>query len=355
MAHHSTPTSCLRIIPFAIAALTLASCNPSGDEEATRGAAERVVTVETDRVGVQTWPVQAFAVGTLEADESVRVRNTVAGHVVAIPAREGNRVEQDEMLVQIDPQIYELEKQRAAAIYAERESSYRRTARLFESHHVSEADYTAAKSGMLSAQADLSLARRRLADTEVRAPIAGVLGRRHISLGDYADSGTVLFELVKSDRLRLDFSLPERYLGSAEPGQTVRITTRSRPDEVFEGTVYFVDPILDSTTRTVRIRAYIDNSRNLLRHNLFARVELLVDEIADAVVIPEEALVSDLSGFSVFVIDEERVARRREIRIGRRDDGVIEIPEGLEAGERIVRTGHQRLFDGTRIRDRDND
>ena len=355
MAHHPTPASCIRLIPFAIAALTLASCNPSGDDDGARSTAERVVTVETERVGSQTWPVHAFAVGSLEADESVRVRSTVSGHVVAIPAREGNRVEQGEELVHIDPEIYELEKQRAEAIHAERESNYRRTARLFESRHVSEADYTAARSAMLSAEADLALARRRLADTKVRAPIAGILGRRHTSLGDYADSGTVLFELVKSDRLRLDFSLPERYLGSAQPGQTVRITTRSRPDEVFEGTVYFVDPILEFATRTVRIRAYIDNSRNLLRHNLFVRVELLVDEIANAVVIPEEALVSDLSGFSVFVVDEERVARRREIRIGRRDDGVIEVPEGLEAGERIVRTGHQRLFAGTRIRDRDND
>lgn len=335
-------------------ALVLASGCGRNDEPAQGGrGSDRVVTVETTQVKEREWQLVARSVGSLAADEQVRIRNEVEGIVKALDADEGDWVELGDRLLKLDHERPSLEVLRAEARYHEAQTMVERLQPLFVSNLISEAEFIVAEAGLQAARAEASLARRRLADTDVRAPMAGQVGRRYVSPGEYAQAGSHLFDLVKFDVLKLDFELPERYLALIEEGQTVRIRSAAFPDETFSGEVYFINPVLNRSTRTIPVRARIQNPERVLRPNQFVEVELDVQRIEAAVVVPEEAIIADMGGFTVYVIDDDDRAEIRHVRLGEREPGWIQILDGVAPGERIVRVGHQRLQPGLRIQERD--
>ncbi len=338
------------------ALLTSVGCGRNEEPAAPgRRGGDRVVTVETTEVRQREWQRVARAVGSLAADEHVRVRNEIEGVVREIHANEGDWVEAGQQLVTLDDERARLEVQRAEARHHEAQALLQRRKPLHEQNLITEAELITAQAAVQTAEAELGLARRRLADATVRAPIEGQLGRRHISTGNHAPVGTALFDLVKLDVLKLDVELPERYLASLEIGQTVRLRSATHPDRRFSGTVYFIDPLINPATRSIPVRARIDNEDLALRPNLFVNVELDVELIEAAVVVPEEAIIADMGGFTVYVVDADDRAEIRQVRLGEREPGWIQILEGVEPGERLVRVGHQRLQPGMRIRDRGAD
>lgn len=339
------------LLAAVLALVLLVGCG-RGDEESRAERPERVVTVASTIVEQREWQLVARAVGSLRADEQVQVRNEVDGLITQIKAREGDWVARGDVLLRIDDERSKLDVKRAEARHEETEAQVRRREPLFEQQLISEAEMIETRAGFKAAEAELGLMRRRLADTTVRAPIEGQLGRRHVSLGDYIQAGSPLFDLVKIDVMKLDFNLPERYLTMIEIGQHIRVTTAAHPNRTFEGEVYFIDPLINPATRTIAARAWIDNEDLALRPNQFVNVELDVSLIERAIVIPEEALISDMGGYSVYVIDEDDRADLRRVRLGEREPGYIEIREGVSVAERVVAAGHQRLQPGVRVRDR---
>ncbi len=329
----------------------MAGCG-RGEEEA-QGRPERIVTVETEPVREREWQLVARAVGSLTADEQVLIRNEVAGMVRAIHASEGDIVEEGDLLLQIDDERSALDVKRAEARHKEMQANLDRRRPLFEKNLITEAEMIEAESNFQAAEAELGLMRRRLADTTIRAPIDGTLGRRYISRGDYAEVGTRLFDLVKIDTLKLDFELPERYLPLLEVGQHLRVRTTAYPERTFEGEVYFIDPLINLSTRTIPVRARVGNEELMLRPNLFVNVELDVTLLDSALVVPEQAIISDLGGYTLYVVDENERAEIRSVRLGEREPGWIQIVEGVVAGERVVAAGHQRLQPGIRVTERE--
>ncbi len=323
------------------------SSNPKGG-----GRGERAVTVTLATATTRDWNLVARAVGNLDADERVTIRNEVAGVVREIPAQEGTLVKTGALLLQIDEEKLRLEVRRAEAKFDEMRANLLRKKPLFEQKMISEAEMIEAESGFKSAEADLGLAKRRLADARVVAPIDGELGRRYVSVGDYAAVGATLFDLVKVDVLKLNFNLPERYLSMVREGLQVRVSTPAYPEKQFTGKVDFIDPIVDLATRTVRMRALVENPNMLLRPNLFVNVEIGISTIKNALVIPEEAVVSNVGGFLVYAVDSENKAQARNVTLGERERGFVQIVEGLKAGERVVTQGHQFLQHGSKVVER---
>lgn len=301
--------------------------------------------VEMAAIEQRDWPVMARAVGSLAADESATIRNLTAGHVVAVPGVEGSVVTQGQPIVLIDGEKLGYELQRAAARRDEAESQLKRRDPLFRQQLISEAEMTEVKAAQAAAEAEYALARRQLNDATVRAPIDGVLGRRHISLGDFAAAGTPLFDLVKTDRLKLEFSLPENLLSSLKVGTEVRVKTAAYSDRGFTGTVDFIDPVIDPSTRSVRLRARVDNAEGLLRPNLFVNAEIRVDTIRQALVIPEEAVIPAMGRTAVFAVEND-AARRVEVVIADRAPGLVALRTGLAPNGKVVTGGHQKLQDG---------
>lgn len=166
--------------------------------------------------------------------------------------------------------------------------------------------------------------------------------------GQFVDTGTQLTTVVQTDRLKIRFTVPERHMDRVRTDQKIRISAPAYPEEKFPGKIYFIDPQIDPGTRSLKIQAQAGNPKNLLRPGGFASVELLTGTRKDVLTIPEEALIPTRSGYMVFVIENGR-AKGREVEIGLRKPGTVEITSGLEEGETIVQAGHISLSEGAEV------
>ena len=182
----------------------------------------------------------------------------------------------------------------------------------------------------------------------VRAPFAGRVGTRSVSLGAYVAPGTRITTLDDLSKVRLDFFVPENLLGRLKEGQVVKATAAAYRDRSFEGRVSVIDPRIDPVTRTVRLTAEFSNPDEALKPGMFLSVALEVTTKDDAVVVPEEAVVSDGVRHVIYPVKDNKV-ERRVIRIGQRQGGKVEVVEGLQPGETIVVLGLQRVRPGTAV------
>jgi membrane fusion protein (multidrug efflux system) len=316
-----------------------------------------VDTVRTGRV-VET----REAVGTVRAFESITVTAKVAGIIEKFGFEEGQKVEAGDVLVTLDAQERRAdieqaaaEINRAAALRNEIAKRLERAQALRRTGSGTEAqveDLTAQvktlESAVASAEAQKKAAEARLEDQIIRAPFAGRVGTRSVSLGAYVSPGTRITSLDDLSRVRLDFAVPERLLGRLEEGQTVNAISAAYAGRVFKGSVTTIDPRVEQATRTVRLMAEFDNPDEALRPGMFLSVTLEVTTKNDAVLIPEEAIVSEGLRQIVYPVKDNKV-ERRVIKIGQRQNGKAEVVEGLEPGETIVILGVQRVRPGAEV------
>jgi membrane fusion protein (multidrug efflux system) len=182
----------------------------------------------------------------------------------------------------------------------------------------------------------------------VRAPFAGVAGKRLAEPGDFVETGQPLLDLVDLDEIEIAFSLPEVHVPRLRLGQEARLRVTSLPAEDFRGEVFFVAPRVDPQNRSIELKARVDNREHRLRPGQFAHVRLTLERRDDVAMVPEEAIVSREGRFFVFVVDGG-AAREREVTLGERQDGRVGVLGGLTGGETVVRSGHQRLSDGAAV------
>jgi membrane fusion protein (multidrug efflux system) len=198
------------------------------------------------------------------------------------------------------------------------------------------------------AKAAAGLARARLEKTGIRAPFAGVLGLRKISVGEYVTPGQALVNLENLQPIKVDFRIAERYLSKLQTGQQIEIGVDSLPGRSFTGEVTAIDPRVDPESRSVAVRARTPNQDRALHPGQFARVRLIVDRRRDAIVIPEQALVPQGEEYFVFKVVEGR-AVMSQVSIGQRRAGQAEIVEGLAKGDVVVTGGQQKIRDGAPV------
>lgn len=337
----------------------------AGDPQAHRQPAQRqgpppVVEVDAVRTGriVET----REAVGTVRAHESIIVTAKVSGIIQEISFQEGEKVESGDVLVRLydaerraDIEAAVAESHRAAAQRDEVRTRLDRAQALRRSGAGTEAqveDLAAQmrtlESAIASAEARRRAAEARLEDLVVRAPFAGRLGTRSVSVGAYVSPGTRITTLDDLSRIRLDFSVPENLLARLQPGQAVRATSAAFGERVFHGTVAVIDPRVDPATRTVRLTAEFANPDEALRPGMFLSVLLEVTNKDDATVVPEEAIVSEGLRQLLYVV-KDRTVERRVVRLGQRQAGRVEVIEGVSPGETIVVRGVQRVRPGLTV------
>jgi membrane fusion protein, multidrug efflux system len=313
-----------------------------------------VDTVKTGRI-VET----REAVGTVRAFESITVTAKVMGFIAKIEFQEGQKVNAGDMLVALDAEERRAdieaavaESRRATAQRNEIATRLERALALRRSGAGTEAqvdDLTAQvrtlESAIASADARRRAAEARLEDLVIRAPFAGRVGTRSVSLGAYLAPGTRITTLDDLSKVRLDFFVPENLLGRLKEGQVVKATAAAYRDRSFEGKVSVIDPRIDPVTRTVRLTAEFPNPDEALRPGMFLSVGLEVTSNDNAVVVAEEAVVSEGLRHVVYPVKDDKV-ERRVIRIGQRQGGKVEVLEGLQPGETIVVLGVQRVRPG---------
>ncbi len=327
-----------------------------------RGGPAGPATVEVDTVKTGRIVEVREAVGTVRAYESIMVTAKVAGIIGEIGFEEGQKVKAGDMLVQFDAAERRAAIEQAAAeanratalrneiaIKLERAQALRRTGSGTEAQVEDlTAQMKSLEGSIASAQAQRKAAEARLEELTIRAPFAGRVGTRSVSLGAYVAPGTRITSLDDLSKVRLDFAVPENLLGRLKPGQTVNATSAAYRGRTFKGAVATIDPRVEQTTRTARLTAEFDNPDEALKPGMFLSVALEVSTRDDAVVVPEEAIVSEGLRHVVYPVKDNKV-ERRVIRIGQRQGGKVEVVEGLQAGETIVVLGVQRVRPGAEV------
>lgn len=307
-----------------------------------------LVEVVPVTVGSVTESIQA--VGTLEAIASITVRPEIAGIIRRIHFRDGQFVERAVPLIELDPEELQSQVNHAAAEEKMTRVTYERLKRLNDQQEVivpaQQIDET--RMAWQAAAANSLLYGARLKKTIIRASFSGTVGLRRVSVGDYVQPGQAIVNLEDLSTLHVDFKVAEVWLSRLQVGQQLIVTTDAFPDTTFNGHVTAIDPRVDSINRTVAVRAAIPNPAGTLRPGLFVTVRLNVGEDSHALLIPEEAGFLRQEKAMVFAV-EERTARLKEVTLGMRERGLVQVRSGLKEGDSVVRTGTHKLHDGERV------
>ena len=307
------------------------------------------------------------ATGQLLARSQAAVAAQVAGQITRVAHDEGERVAEGDVVIEIDPERWQLETHSARAMLEQAASQAAEAARelgRIEQLHArgvaadAQLDQVrtrleAARAARSAAEARLGMAERSLRDSGVRAPFAGLVSRRWVSEGEFVQPGQKLFDLVALDPIEVEFHLPERDSSRVAVGAVADVRVAPFPDEVFRARVTVVSPTIDPQTRTLRVKAALANEDGRLRPGLFARVDLGVAVREHVAMIPEEAVLQRADGPVAFRLTEEGRAERRVLELGVFRNGWVEVREGLAAGDLVVVRGQAELVDGSAVSVRD--
>ncbi len=310
-----------------------------------RNSAPAAVTTEQVRSERLTQKLEAL--GNARANESVDISSKTSNIVTAVRFRDGERVRAGQVLVQLDDATARADVAAAQAAVTESESQYNRSRELLSTQALSKSQFDQLEGTLKSNRARLQAAQARLEDTVIRAPFSGRVGLRRVSVGTLISPGDVITTLDDTSLIKLDFSVPETYVASLREGLTVRATAPAFPGRSFAGKVASIDSRVDMNTRSVVVRALLANEDGALKPGMFLNVSVGRDE-RETLVIPEEALTPEAEKQFVFVVTDGK-AVRREVRIGGRSPGNVEILAGLEAGERVIVEGTQKVRNGAPV------
>jgi membrane fusion protein (multidrug efflux system) len=310
-------------------------------------AAAEAVGVVTAPVVRKTLGVEIEAVGTARANESVDVTSKASNIVVAIRFNEGDLVRRGAVLIELDAAEARATLAEAEAALAESENNYKRSRDLYTSRALSESQLEQIEATLKGHRARVDAARALLEDTIIRASFDGRTGFRQVSVGSLVSPGAVITTLDDTSVIKLDFTVPETYLYLLERGLAVSASASGLPGREFRGKVTNLDSRVDPVTRSIRVRADIPNKDGVLRPGMFMTVSLQ-GQVAHTLVVPEAAIVPEQGRTFAFLV-REGVVERREVKLGKRRPGEVEILEGLEEHERIVVEGTQKVRDGTHV------
>lgn len=327
-------TSRLGIGLLLLALCTVARAEPPG-----------VVVAEARQVA---FPLAVEGLGTARARESVEIRPQLSERLTAIRFQEGERVEAGQVLVELEARELRAAVASAKAVLLESEGQLRRARRLRATNALSESELETREAQRDADRAALDAAQARLAETVLRAPFAGRLGLRRVSAGSYVTPETVITTLDDTDTMKVDFDVPETALARLTGGLTIVARSAAWPDEPFEGSVETVDTRVDPVSRTVTVRALVDNADGRLRPGMFLTVSLLHEDVM-ALMLPEQALVPEQSTQYVLVVGEDGIVEKRQVRTGRRRPGQVEILAGLAEDEVVIAEGTQKARPGAPV------
>lgn len=289
------------------------------------------------------------SVGTAQANESLNLTAKVSDTVTAIHFNDGGLVEQGDVLVELTNNAEAARLSEARASEADARRQYDRLQSLIETNLISQTDLDDVRTRWETAEARLEGVIANMDDRLIRAPFTGILGFRNISEGSLVTPNTIITTLDDISTIKLDFNIAEVYLAQLQPGQTIKANSIVYRGQEFQGIVTSVGSRVDTSTRSVQVRAEIDNSAGLLRPGMLLTVGLSLNP-RDAIVVPEAAVVPSQGRQYVFVVDEESVARRVEVELGRRRPGQVEIVSGVVPGQRVVTQGIAQVRPGSRVR-----
>jgi multidrug efflux pump subunit AcrA (membrane-fusion protein) len=383
-------------------ALTAAGCRPGVNSEAKAAAAGDVRTVNATVAAVIEKPISRFvaATGTLTAEEQADVSAEVAGRVVSTPVERGTLVREGAELIRISDAEVRAQVQEAEANAAQiqarlglgadvsfdidrvpevanakasddlAQADFARAKMLNERQLLSAADFDRSRTqaeaarrqydiarnnaeqqyqSLRAAQARVTLARKALTDTSVRAPFAGAVEERFVSVGDYVSRGTKTVSVVRINPMRVELTVPGQYLSSLAPGRTVSLQVDAYPGKTFSGKIRYVSPSLKAESRALVIEAVVPNETGELKPGLFATAQIEQASSTPAILVPSTAIRTTTGTSRVYVVSSAGTVEERIVTIGQTAGELVEITSGVARGETVATSNVAQLGDGVRI------
>ena len=285
--------------------------------------------------------------GTLEANEQVEIRSEVSGVVEAINFDEGTQVSRGQVLLRVNDTelIAQLSQVKTAQQLAS--ENERRAQLLLEKQAISQEEYDIASADFKSAKAQSQLISAQLGKATIRAPFSGTIGLRNISKGAYVTPTRPIATLVNVDKLKITFSIPEKYANRMKVDNELTFSVSGSKD-TYNAKIYAVEPKIDLSTRTLKVRAIANNPERALYPGMFANVNLPLETVDDAIMVPTEALIPIQNGKVIFVLKNGK-ATQVEVETSSRTAKDAHVISGLKIGDTILTSGVMALKDGSPV------
>lgn len=350
---HPLLTTCL-IVLVGVAVITAKTWldNQARESDGQRGN-DGPTAVVTKPAAMRTIVDKVESIGTAQANESVLLTAKVTDTVRKVNFEDGDFVREGQILVELTNAEETAQLAEARATIDEATRQFDRVQNLIDQNMASETQLDERRVQMQTAQARFDAIVARLENRLIRAPFSGVLGFRNVSPGTLLTSTTPVTTIDDISIIKLDFDISEIYLSQIETGQEVLARNVAYPDTTFTGTVRTINSRIDPVTRTLTVRAHIDNEDRKLHPGMLMTVDLIFDR-RKILAVPESAIVPVQDRQYVYVVDDENIAERREVKTGRRRPGIVEIEQGLEPGEEVITQGLIKIRPGEQVVRRDD-
>ncbi len=334
----------MRVVLFVLVALAagVGGWYFYGSETGGNGGRPPIGPVPVTAWMLESQPFQSRveALGTLRAWESVTITASVSENVARLHFEDGQGVKEGELLVTLQQEEEQASLREQQEFLAEQEREVARLENLARRNQVAQTELDQRRTQAAIARSRIEQERAQIDDRTINAPFSGVLGLRQVSPGALVEPGQVITTLDDISRMRLDFTVPARFLRFLQPGQKIEASTAAYI-EAFSGEVAAVDSRVDPVNRSITARAVFENANGLLKPGMLMQVTVLGDQ-RSALLVPEESLVSRSTDHYVWQIDGD-TAKRVFVEIGDRRPGWVEVVDGLEVGDQVVRDGVARL------------
>lgn len=277
------------------------------------------------------------AAGTLLASEEVELHPETSGRIVTLNISEGKKVAKGTLLLKLydadlQAQLTKLNLQKAIA-----EANEKRQSQLLGISAIGQQEYDLAKNQVNNIESDIALTKAQIEKTEIRAPFSGSLGLKNVSVGAYVSPANVISTLQQFNPLKMDFAVPEKYAASLLPGTQLELTIDGH-SKTYKAKVYAIEPKVDEATRSIKVRALLDNNNAQLLPGTFAKVKLPLNSIPNALMVPTQAIIPEARGKKLLVMNGGK-AEFRQVKTGERNETYIQVTEGVQAGDTVIVTG----------------
>lgn len=337
------------IILIAIGFVIFPQLNVDGKKETVNAPA-----AEADKLPVSAMVVKSSnldndlrSTGSLLANESVTLKSEVSGIVEKINFKEGQRVRKGQLLVQLNDDELRAEVEKLQFTRKLNEDIEYRQKQLLEREAISKEEYETVLTTLNTTRSEIKVQQVRLDKHQIRAPFDGIIGLRSVSVGSYLNPADNIVTIYNINPIKIDFSVPGKYLTEVNPGDKITFTTAAH-DESFMGEIYAIEPQIDPKTRSLKIRGVSPNKDNKLLPGQFAQIQLTIESFDSALMIPTEAVIPELNGKKVFVY-KNGAAQSQQIETGIRTADQIQVINGLSAGDTVITSGTLQLRQGTAV------
>jgi membrane fusion protein, multidrug efflux system len=336
------------IIILVFFSLIFISCNGTKKGPDNMPGKSKAVTVTGVIVTPRDMDNKILTTGSVLANEEIELRSEVPGRIISINFEEGKSVQKGDLLVKINDMELQAQLNKLYHDQSLAKDDVFRKQKLLEMQAVSQEEYDKASNQLGIVEDEMELIRSQIAKTEIYAPFSGMVGLRYVSPGGFISSSMLIARLQQINPVKIDFSIPEKYREKIHTGSMIQFQVEGI-DSIFPGRVYAIEPKIDPSTRNVPIRAICQNPRNILVPGAFAKVEVLLDKIPGAMIIPSEAIIPQINGEKVYLFKNGKAVSQM-IESGIRTDREVEVEKGLKTNDTIITTGLLQIKEGTDVK-----